>query len=424
MKTKKEIAQKIQLIADEAIGFLKGKSEAIKQKEIDLKAIEARADDFASKGFNIDVEESQIDMLINEIEELELNERDIITEEVYMNEIYKQIGEYVGKKRTSYGDAKKNTKMLLKNLDAIKTDIKRREKKIAQMKEESSEKDMLRREIIRKEEYIDKIQGINSKFEKAYSSFIGAEKHFEKTLIEKSAKVKSIQAVIKKKEAELDALYLDFSQGHRDYVDSNIELKNLKEEQSSISETNDLYGIAVKSLETLSDDVDGQQERVNQLKEQDNSKAEQIKVLEAEIKDLKVDLENALYEEGVVKSEILFLESTLEGNDISAKDIIGVDNKIKIWKADVEKFSNAVGEVSEGVITNQDYTLNDGNNIDGENPLIELMERIKYVFRFIEEDLDSQPDEPIVEPPKKQEVNKAPLFIGALGLIGTLLYSK
>ncbi len=46
------------------------------------------------------------------------------------------------------------------------------------------------------------------------------------------------------------------------------------------------------------------------------------------------------------------------------------------------------------------------------------------MFRFIEEDLDSQPDEPIVQPKKKQEVNKAPLFIGALGLIGTLLYSK
>tara|TARA_R110002012_G_scaffold4382_3_gene20185 strand:- start:10074 stop:11348 length:1275 start_codon:yes stop_codon:yes gene_type:complete len=424
MKTKKEIAHKIQLIADEAIGFLKGKSEVIKQKEIDLKAIEARADDFASKGFNIDVEESQIDMLINELEELELNERDIITEEVYMNEIYKQIGEYVGKKRTSYGDAKKNTNLLLKNLDAIKTDIKRREKRLAEFKEENSEKDNLRKEIIRKEEYVNKIQGINSKFEQAYSSFIGAEKHFEKTLNERSAKVKSIQAVIKKKEAELDALYLDFSQGHRDYVDSNMELKELKKEQSSISETNDMYGIAVKSLETIAEDVDGKENKVEQLKDKDLDKSEKIKVLEEEVNGLKLDLEDALYEEDVVKSEILFIESTLEGNDISVDNIIGVDNKIKIWKADVEKFSNAVGEVAEKVIPNQDYTLNDGNNIDGENPLIELMERIKYVFRFIEEDLDSQPDEPIVQPKKKQEVNKAPLFIGALGLIGTLLYSK
>ena len=424
MKTKKEIAQNIQLIADEAIGFLKGKSEAIQIKEKELKAIESRANDFASKGFNIDVEESQIERLISEIESLDLNEKDIVTEEVYMNEIYKQIGEYVGDKKTSYGDAKKNTSLLMRNLDSIKTDIKRREKKLAKIKEEGGEKDKIRKEIISKEEYINKIQGINSKYEKTYSSFIGVDKHFEKTFNEKSVEVKSIQAVIKKKEAELDSLFLDFSQGHRDYVDSNIELNNMQDEQSSISETNDLYGIAVKSLETMSQDVDGQIQKVENLKEKDLSKAEKVKVLEEEIIELEKDLQQAIYEQDVAESEILFLESTLETEDISIEKFKGLDNKLKIWKSDVEKFSNAVGNIANGVIADQDYTLNNGNTINGENPLIPLMERIKYVFRYIEEDLDVNGDETVVEVKKKKEVNKTPLFLGALGLIGTLLYSK
>ncbi len=291
MKTKKDIAQNIQLIADEAIGFLKGKSEAIRIKEKELISIELRADDFAAKGFNIDAEESQIKRLISEIEGLDLNEKDIVAEEVYMNEIYKQIGEYVGEKKTSYGDAKKNTNILLKNLDSIKTDIKRREKKLANLKEEGYEKDNIRKEIILKENYIDKIQGINSKYEKSYSSFIGVEKYFENSLNEKSNEVKSIQAVIKKKEAELDSLFLNFSQGHKDYVDSSIELNDMQDEQSNISETNDLYGIAVKSLETMNDDVNGQIQKVQSLKEEDLSKSEMVKALESQIVELKKDLE-------------------------------------------------------------------------------------------------------------------------------------
>lgn len=421
MKTKKDIAQNIQLIADEAIGFLKGKSEAIRIKEKELISIELRADDFAAKGFNIDAEESQIKRLISEIEGLDLNEKDIVAEEVYMNEIYKQIGEYVGEKKTSYGDAKKNTNILLKNLDSIKTDIKRREKKLANLKEEGYEKDNIRKEIILKENYIDKIQGINSKYEKSYSSFIGVEKYFENSLNEKSNEVKSIQAVIKKKEAELDSLFLNFSQGHKDYVDSSIELNDMQDEQSNISETNDLYGIAVKSLETMNDDVNGQIQKVQSLKEEDLSKSEMVKALESQIVELKKDLEQAEYEKEVAESEITFLESTLETENISVDSFKGIDNKVRIWKSDVEKFSNAVGSVANGVIVDQDYSLNDGNTIDGENPLISLMERIKYVFRYIEEDLDVSGD---VVVKKKKQVNRTPLFLGALGLIGTLLYNK
>ena len=146
-----------------------------------------------------------------------------------------------------------------------------------------------------------------------------------------------------------------------------------------------------------------------------------VKALESQIVELKKDLEQAEYEKEVAESEITFLESTLETENISVDSFKGIDNKIRIWKSDVEKFSNAVGSVANGVIVDQDYSLNDGNTIDGENPLISLMERIKYVFRYIEEDLDVSGD---VVVKKKKQVNRTPLFLGALGLIGTLLYNK
>ena len=235
--------------------------------------------------------------------------------------------------------------------------------------------------------------------------------------------MKAIQAVIKKKEAELENLFLDFSQGHRDYVDSNMELKSMQEEQSDISDTNDLYGIAVKSVETINEGVEGQEEKVKALADIDNNKSEMIKVLEVELVDLNKDLEYAEEEEEVAKIEITFLESTLSTDNINVESFSGIDNKVKIWKSDVEKFSNAVGDIASEVIADQDYSLNDGNTINGENPLISLMERIKYVFRYIEDDLDVEEQLPPTPKLKKKEVN-TPALIGAFGLIGTLLFSK
>lgn len=371
-KTLKEIKE----VSSNGLNYITRKDYDYKKKEAEIANLESQIDDFESKGFVTEVENNMVENLLSELEQLEFNSGDILKEHIIMDNLAIQFARVNGAKIYTYGEAKSNNVKLKESKFKFEGQIKKLETSLAKEKEEK-EKDAIRLDIIKTEEYVNNIIKLLNKFDEEFKDFIEVETQLVSSIKEVETKLSSLRTKHKLSSENLDKIYL-----------------KLADEKNK------------------NDDRDGVQAEIDALK--------------IDISELETNLPQHEIQLQELNSESDWLGQQLT---LPEKDFMGVDAKLKIWDNKKNDLKIIVSEMEKRFNVKPSSTT----DTKGSHPLKNILERTRVLAdAIIQKDeevkeakiIPMYPEQDVEGVYKKKKSSFNPFVFSMLALGGYLALKK
>ena len=415
MKIKKNILNTIQGISSNALEFLNAKDKAIKNQAGILLKTEAGVVKNIGTGGMSESQQQAIQEMKGELHSVEFNEADIMKEQIIMNELSQDIQQILGNHTPSYGKA---IKQLQSEKDKYSNYSGVLESKFNNIKGENSNKQSLREKIVFNDGKLDKAkekyESFTLKFAPIYSSIQEREQGKNKKNIEKV----DLEDRLSKLVSQTIELENQLSEEHIQAVDLSLVLKNAELEKEESDEVNSLY--ETNNLEELQDAYKNANGENDECKDELGELQTQVQVLKRDIavKSREISTLNA-------EQDWLLTQNVAQGVEIDT-----LKAKLNLWESNYLIFKSLVKSLAEHVgypITDPDAKLN-ANGDNDENPLIALIEQLRNITTWVEEQEDVFPDptpDPITEVVEvEKEHSHIGYIIGGVVLAAAALMMK
>jgi chromosome segregation ATPase len=362
----KNILKQLDKTCDEALNFLKSKDGEVKQK-VDAVGEMKKNIDFADKnGFDKEPYTKVLKNLEESLYKSEMNEEDLMQEHFYMAKIMDGLRKATEKESASVLAKRDKLNFVSKTLKAQNNAY---EQQIKSIDGETPEKEYLRSEIVKNEDYLAKNKEELLSYDGVHSIVIKGVDARQKKIDKAQKKRDALAEILTTKEAEHEEAFSNFTQSRTDFVDKKLELRS------------GAYTIP--------------KEEVGKAELQVNDSGKFVAHLEDDIRNLRTQISTKDREISRYKDEIAFLDKQ---NALKDVDIETLEGKLKAWDNNYAEFHKLVDELAAYV----GYPLNfsaDGSVV-GENPLIPLIQRVQNITRWLEEneELKAQEKEPSFVP--------------------------
>ena len=265
---------------------------------------------------------------------------------------------------------------------------------------------------------------MKGKITNKFSQFNAYESDRVKRLEEAKTEQAKLQKEIDESILSMDEAYSNFANIHKDVVDERL---NLLEQENILTEIDNIG----EKFNVSGADVKENPKKVDLIKEELNKKAEEevkkyedyehfLQHIETLRKQLQVQNDIIKYIEQ--DKEWLYGRIELKDKVIREKDakIDELQIKLNAWDSSYKEFSDLVTELANKVGFTEKYLNASGRNIDVDNPLGNLIERLERITKYVE---STEYQQQVVEQYEvKTEKAINPALLGGIAL-GTIALS-
>lgn len=401
-----------------ALSFLQFRDKAIKQKDGELAEIEDRLNLMKQSGIPTESEEKVFSAKEQEVFNLEFDVNSIMKEQAFMDKLMFDVRDMLNIDVVTFGDSQKHLEKIKSDMDSILKDIETKNKHISKLEDSNPLKDRLRLDVISKEDYINKLKELEQKINNKFSNFSNYETKRLGKLNTAQSERDSLSEKIASTETLMDSAYSNFASLHKEVVDEKL-LMNSKSD-NDIDNIGQMYNIAGG-------------ENLNQKKFQESLRALDLKGTE-ELKKYG-DYESYLKDMAFLKDQLvnqnniintleddknwLYNRIELKDKEVADKDVEIDELKLKLdsWTSSYSEFENLVDDLANKVGYTEEFVNANGDEIDTENPLGTLIERLDRITEFVE---SKEYQNKLDDNKTKEQTNVvSPVLIGGLAL-GTL----
>jgi chromosome segregation ATPase len=416
-----DIYKDIQNTSKSALSFLRFRDKQIKDKDAELYEIESRLNMMKQSGMPTESEEKIFSAKEQELYNLEFDIDSIMTEQSYMDKLMFDVRDMLNVNVVTFGDSQKHIQKIKSDVESISKDVKAINEEIKNLSDNDPLKDELRMEVISKEDFLNKLLELENKINNKFSNFSS----YESNRVSKLEKAKTEQAKLQKEIDEsilsMDEAYSNFANIHKDVVDERL---NLLEQENSLTEIDNIG----EKFNVSGADVKENPKKVDLIKEELNKKAEEevkkyddyehfLQHIETLRKQLQVQNDIIKYIEQ--DKEWLYGRIELKDKVIREKDakIDELQIKLDAWDSSYKEFNDLVTALGNKVGFTEKYLNASGRNIDVDNPLGNLIERLERITKYVESEEYQQQVAQQYEVKTEKAINPALLGGIALGTI-------
>ena len=404
--------------SNKALEFLNNKSLKIKEKEAELVSAEEDVRRMQALGLPIEKEKKALERLSDELYNIEFDISDINAEQKYMNAMIRDLRELNNVKVVTYGDAKKHKVKAMQDIDRVKKFIGDAENKIKGIKEETPEKDDLRKKILDSENYLGRLDSMVNSIDEKFADFIGVELEREKAVRANKDELQKLKNEKETFEKKVDEMYLSFSQAHKGAVDKKLNINALERDINTKVDINETYGASHAELYELGKKLEGLEKEKEEEDVSANDYRKQLEELNAQIERLNTQIEQKNREISSWEEEVSLLNSQIEVKNDKIEEL---ESKLSVWKDSYNVFKDLVVDLAEYV----NYPYNDFNgeeeNENHQNPLQVLIERVQRITAFVEAQGMGDPTDDGDEVIVVKEDNSLKYIIGGVAIAALAL---
>ena len=407
-----------------ALSFLKFRDKQIKDKESEVVEIEQRLAMMQENSMPTESEEKLLEQKEQELYEIEFDVSSIMSEQQYMDKLMSDVRYVLDEKVVTYGDSLNHISKVEADSNRLSEEVKLLNEEISKLDDNDSLKDDLRLEVISKEKWLEKLNSLKGKITNKFSQFNAYESDRVKRLEEAKTEQAKLQKEIDESILSMDEAYSNFANIHKDVVDERL---NLLEQENILTEIDNIG----EKFNVSGADVKENPKKVDLIKEELNKKAEEevkkyedyehfLQHIETLRKQLQVQNDIIKYIEQ--DKEWLYGRIELKDKVIREKDakIDELQIKLNAWDSSYKEFSDLVTELANKVGFTEKYLNASGRNIDVDNPLGNLIERLERITKYVE---STEYQQQVVEQYEvKTEKAINPALLGGIAL-GTIALS-
>lgn len=421
MSNNSDIFKDITKTAKSALSFLRFRDKQIKDKESDLVEIEQRLAMMQQNGMPTESEEKLLEQKEKELYEIEYDVASIMSEQQYMDKLMSDVRFVLDEKVVTYGDSLNHITKVDADINMLSEEIKSLNEEISKLNDNDPLKDDLRLEVISRENWLEKLKSLKEKITNKFSHFNAYESDRVKRLEEAKNKQIELQKEIDSSTISMDEAYSTFANTHKEVVDERL---NLLEKENSLTEIDNIgekFNVAGADVKENTKEVDLVKAELNKKAEDEVKKYDDyehfLKHIETLRKQLQVQNDIIKY----IEQDKDWLYSRIELKDkvIREKDakIDELQIKLDSWDSSYKEFSDLVTALGNKVGFTEKYLNASGKNIDVENPLGNLIERLERIMKYVESPEYQQQVAQQYEVKTEKAINPALLGGIALGTI-------
>ena len=421
MSNNSDIFKDITKTAKSALSFLRFRDKQIKDKESELVEIEQRLAMMQQNGMPTESEEKLLEQKEKELYEIEYDVASIMSEQQYMDKLMSDVRFVLDEKVVTYGDSLNHITKVDADINMLSEEIKSLNEEISKLNDNDPLKDDLRLEVISRENWLEKLKSLKEKITNKFSHFNAYESDRVKRLEEAKNKQIELQKEIDSSTISMDEAYSTFANTHKEVVDERL---NLLEKENSLTEIDNIgekFNVSGADVKENPKEVDLVKAELNKKAEDEVKKYEDyehfLKHIETLRKQLQVQNDIIKY----IEQDKDWLYSRIELKDkvIREKDakIDELQIKLDSWDSSYKEFSDLVTALGNKVGFTEKYLNASGKNIDVENPLGNLIERLERIMKYVESPEYQQQVAQQYEVKTEKAINPALLGGIALGTI-------
>lgn len=404
-----------------ALSYLKWRDGVIKEKEAECDEIQARLNDMQNAGMPTESEQELLSAKEQELYNLEFDINAIMTEQAFMDKLIFDVRDMLRVDVVTFGDSKKHLQKVKNDIEKVNIEIDQKEVEIKKLDDSNPLKDRLRMDVIKKQDFLNKLKELEAKIGNRFSSFSAYESETIKKLTEATLEKERIEKEIETSTFNMEEAYANFASVHKEVVDEKLNANAVSDSQTeldSISESFDVARGDVKENTTELDDI------LSKVKDKEEEETKKFDDYEHYLQHIRTLTEQLNHQNSVIdflEQDKQWLYNRIQLKDDKIKDqekeIDSLQIKLNAWKESYREFETLVNQLAEYVGFEEKYLNATGNTM--ENPLGDLIERLERITQYVESE---EYQEQVAEDYGVQVQEQKPMFpviIGGIAL-GTI----
>ena len=371
-----------------ALSFLKFRDKQIKDKESEVVEIEQRLAMMQENSMPTESEEKLLEQKEQELYEIEFDVSSIMSEQQYMDKLMSDVRYVLDEKVVTYGDSLNHISKVEGDSNRLSEEVKLLNKEISKLDDNDSLKDDLRLEVISKEKWLEKLNSLKGKITNKFSQFNAYESDRVKRLEEAKKKQIELQKEIDSSTLSMDDAYATFADIHKEVVNERLNLLDEENKLTEIDNIGEKFNVAGADVKDNPKEVDVIKEELNKKAEEEVKKYDDYEHFLQHIETLRKQLQvqNDIIKYIEQDKEWLYGRIELKDKVIREKDakIDELQIKLNAWDSSYKEFSDLVTELANKVGFTEKYLNASGRNIDVDNPLGNLIERLERITKYVE----------------------------------------
>ena len=381
MNNKSEILSNIKSVCEQAMGFLHSQKTSLDDKQRLIDETKALISEYKLSGYDTSELQGILSGFEKELMDIQDNKSDLIKENLFIIELTEALRNFSGWSNNGYKTQKQVYDDNLLRKETIEKANKEYEDLLSSIDEENDEKSEIRSKIVQNENFLSEMNKSFLSFEGLHKEKINSLSVYDKNIKGINSEIESLNSDIEELDFEIESGFKAFDGVHKDYVDTKLSFNSISKQVQELGDVNKTYGtssIELKESVSVSDEILAELEKMS-------SKEREIEAKLDELKDSKSELVKKLREKeselDMVNSEKSILESTNNSKDL---DIKTLDGKLQAWNINYKEFKTLVNDLAKKVGYPKYLNMDGDEKVEGENPLISLIEQVKNITTYVE----------------------------------------
>ena len=322
--------------SQKALSYLKWRDGLIKEKVSECDEIERRLNDMRNANMPTESEEKVLAAKEQELYNLEFDIDAIMTEQAFMDKLIFDVRDMLNVDVLTFGDSQKHLQKVKNDIEKVSNEISKQEEKIKKFPDSNPIKDKLRLDVIKKQDFLNKLKGLEQKINGRFSHLNLYEETRSKKLDEATKEKERIEKEIVDSKNNIDKAYQNFASVHKELVDEKLNanaLADSREESNGMTESFDIA--RVDDNENLTD-LEQANNKVKEKEKEEKSKYDDYEQYLQHIDTLTEQLkhQNSLIKHLEQDKDWLYNRIELKDGTIRQKDaeIDQLQIKLNAWK--------------------------------------------------------------------------------------------
>ena len=177
-----------------ALSYLKWRDGVIKQKEGECDEIQVRLTDMQNAGMPTESEQELLSAKEQELYNMEFDINAIMTEQAFMDKLIFDVRDMLRVDVVTFGDSKKHLQKVKNDIEKVNIEIEQKEAEIKKLDDSNPLKDRLRMDVIKRQDFLNKLKELEAKIGNRFSSFSAYESESIKKLTEATLEKERIES--------------------------------------------------------------------------------------------------------------------------------------------------------------------------------------------------------------------------------------
>jgi kinesin family protein 20/centromeric protein E len=369
-----------------ALSYLKWRDGTIKEKEVECDEIQVRLDDMQNAGMPTESEQKLLAAKEQELYNLEFDINAIMTEQAFMDKLIFDVRDMLNVDVVTFGDSKKHLQKVKNDIEKVNNEIDKKEAHIKKLDDSNPLKDRIRMDVIKKQDFLNKLKELEAKIGNKFLSFNAYESATIEKLKQATLEKEKLEKEIETSTTNMDKAYANFASVHKEVVDEKLNanaVSDSKTELDAISESFDVAGADIKKNTTELEEI------LSNIGEKEKEEVEKYDDYEHFLQHIKTLTEQLNHQNSVINfleedKQWLYNRIQLKDNKIKDQDkeIDELQIKLNAWKESYREFESLVNNLADLVGYDEKFSNANGNNV--ENPLSDLIERLEKITKYVE----------------------------------------